>query len=243
MLRHSYFSTKNWMMTNSQDEIHFGVDILEQHGKRNQISPHHSYNHKYNLYKIVCKEKSEEWFLVKYVLLYLAPWQYYLQGPYLQYNQTIDLLYIWVKYTKLDKSKLGNRYDTCYFEKCSKRTVPILRFQKVDWNSFHFPKPNFDFSTTPRIASVVLKFLNLYQNTTSSILGVGRKQNEWISVKAAKYTNSRTANVRRILKKGFYIYSDSTIKLNWRKNEIYVFQIKTMSALYKTIFQEEQPTF
>jgi hypothetical protein len=42
--------------------------------------------------------------------------------------------------------------------------LPILGLQKVDRKAFHLPKPYFNFSPTPGIASVVLKVLHLYQN-------------------------------------------------------------------------------
>lgn len=42
---------------NLQDEIHLGEEIQGQHDKRNQIFPHHSYTHKCNLPKKICKGK------------------------------------------------------------------------------------------------------------------------------------------------------------------------------------------
>lgn len=40
-------------------EIHSGVEIQELHGRRNQISQHHYYNHICSLSQRICKEEEE----------------------------------------------------------------------------------------------------------------------------------------------------------------------------------------
>jgi hypothetical protein len=59
---------------------------------------------------------------------------------------------------------LTHPYPFCLEKKKGKTELPILGLQKVDRKALHLPKPYFNFSPTPGIASVVLKVLHLYQN-------------------------------------------------------------------------------
>jgi hypothetical protein len=63
---------KNLKLKNLQDEIRFGEEIQEQHGKRNQTSLRHSYHHIWNLPKKNCKKKIASRNLVKYILVHVA---------------------------------------------------------------------------------------------------------------------------------------------------------------------------